>query len=276
MWPQEEIEDYERGLQYFSGLNTQYIGELRQGCSDCKPKSMECLQRTLKAIEYKIELDQYDDIAIENLRIMKVIIGDFVALIPPSVDAGNNQSVQVGNNAIFNAVATQGSAPIVSYLWEKVSGGTVTLTNTNTASLTASNFGVGNYVFRVTVTDENDLTASDTVQLTGTAQQIQVRWGAFDTEPDLNTVVLPNSMNINAGATEFTIPFGVGSTNKFIVYDYPSTEVNKVNWFNTTLNYGTVPDSTMKAQVTVGGRKRIGSRDLFIFDSSTYTLKASN
>jgi len=276
-YTQSAIDDINRGNAYFSDLQAEYSSDLKKGC-DCIPTSYTCLKRILSALEKKVALDQYDDVAQGLIDKMIKIIGDYVILIPPTVNAGADQSVQVGGTATFTAVATAGSSPIVSYLWEKVSGGSVTLSGTNTATLTASNFGVGQYVFKVTVTDSNGLHASDTVMLTGTAQLIQIRWDAFDTEPNLSTMVLTKSMSVNAGFTEaiidFSIDFGA-IENKYIAYDYPATESDKLNWFNTVLNYGTVPDSAMRAQVTAGGRKRIGSRDFFIFDSSNYTLKIS-
>jgi len=264
--------DLIRGKAYYSGLNAEHIADLKRGCYTCTPANYLFLGDLIKSLEWEITKPTVSDIAEANYQSMLLIIGNQQAT-PPTVDAGANQSVTVDGTAIFTAVATPGSSPIVGYLWEKVSGGSITLANTTTASVTASSFGVGNFVLKVTVTDQNGLTASDTVTLTGLAQTVQIRWGAFDTEPDLATAVLPNTFNVTQGATEINVPFGIASNNKYIVWSQPSTEPDKTNWFNSIFNYGTVPDGAMKAQVIAGGRDIIGSRDIFSFDSANYSLQ---
>lgn len=74
-FPDEALTDIENGRRYFSALNSEYIGEMQKGC-DCKPLAYDCLMNTLKAVEYKNELNEYDDIAKKNLDIMLKIIGE--------------------------------------------------------------------------------------------------------------------------------------------------------------------------------------------------------
>ena len=70
-----------------------------------------------------------------------------------------------------NSVTLEGSGKdddgaIVSYIWNKISGPSLTIGNNNQSSLNLSNLVVGDYVFELTVTDNKGATASDQVKLT--------------------------------------------------------------------------------------------------------------
>lgn len=275
-FPSQALIDIERGRQYLSVLNQEYLNDLKQGCVDCMPDAFDCLRYTIRALEYKLELDQYDSVSIALIEIMLKIIGGYVTEIPPTVTTTGDQSIEIGSgDVIFVATGIPGNSPIVSYLWTQISGPTATLSGQTTNTLTVTNYSIGEAVFRVTVTDQNNRTATATDTLTVTGALVEIRWGFFDVEPDLSTVVFPNSMSVAAGSSEFAIPFGQTATNKFIAWDQPSDETDKNAWFNTVLNYGTVPDAVFKAKVVANGRSRYGTRDIFSFDSSNYNLTVS-
>jgi len=271
------IEDLERAdaffaqLMYWEGVKNRY-GSCNK---DCDPNVSDCLYFIIDSLRFRVEKELEDEITEKLYYEMLLIIGSFTSVTAPSVNAGANQNVAVGSPATFTATITPGSGTITSILWTKVSGGSIVLSGTTTNTLVATDFAAGVFTFRVTVTDSNNKVATDTVSLTAVAVQVEIKYGFFDTEPDLYTAVLNSSMMVDQGSTEFSIPFSVEASNKYIVYSQPSTEPDKTNWFNTVLNYGTIPDSAMKAKIIVGGRTVTGSRDPFIFDSSTYTLKFS-
>lgn len=78
----------------------------------------------------------------------------------PSVDAGTDKYT----NADFSqdATASDGTSGIATYLWEKVSGpGTVTFGTPNAEDTTVSVDVIGNYVLRLTVTDQAGNSATD-------------------------------------------------------------------------------------------------------------------
>ena len=82
--------------------------------------------------------------------------------LPPAADAGGDKTITLpANSIVLNGSGTDSDGTIAGYLWTKVSGGAATLTNDNTASLTASGLVAGTYVFRLTVTDDHGAQASD-------------------------------------------------------------------------------------------------------------------
>jgi hypothetical protein len=79
-----------------------------------------------------------------------------LANVPPVANAGPSPTITLPINATtLNGTGTDADGSIVSYLWEKVSGPSVSISGSTTASLSLTNLVVGAYVFRLTVTDNN-------------------------------------------------------------------------------------------------------------------------
>lgn len=164
-FPQNVTDDINRGKAYLSDRNVEHISDLKKGCSDCKSNGT-CVKRLLRALDFKVELDEYDDIAIGLHTNLILIIGDYVSTIAPKVNAGVDQIINVGDTAVFTATVTPGSASITSIQWTQLLGAnTATLSGANTAVLTASNMIIGSYLFQVKVTDANGLIGFDNVVL---------------------------------------------------------------------------------------------------------------
>jgi len=88
----------------------------------------------------------------------------------PTANAGADKNIQLPvNTANLNGSGSDTDGTIATYLWEKFSGGSVTLSNTNTATATASNLVAGIYEFKLTVTDDDGASASDRVKVTVSA-----------------------------------------------------------------------------------------------------------
>jgi hypothetical protein len=84
----------------------------------------------------------------------------------PTVNAGANVIIHLpANSTTLAANATDSDGTIVEYIWEKVSGPSVTMSGGTTTSLVISNLVAGNYIFRITVKDNLNATASDDVQV---------------------------------------------------------------------------------------------------------------
>ena len=99
-----------------------------------------------------------------NADIVQVII--FVNL-PPTAEAGPNQSVQTGNPVTLSGSGTDEDGTIASYLWEQTTGTNIVLDNPNAASITfVAPDTIETLTFRLTVTDNNGSTGTDTIQIT--------------------------------------------------------------------------------------------------------------
>ncbi|MGM0581491.1 MAG: PKD domain-containing protein [Bacteroidota bacterium] len=84
----------------------------------------------------------------------------------PIADAGPDQSLVLPTNSIvLNGSGYDPEGKIASYSWNKVSGGNAVLTNSTNATLTLSGLELGVYSFRLKVTDEEGLYATNTTIL---------------------------------------------------------------------------------------------------------------
>jgi PKD repeat protein len=104
---------------------------------------------------------------VENPKISGIGVFD-TAL--PIADAGSDQTINLPTNTVTingSGVDPDGGA-IVSYLWTQESGpgGSATLTGDTTENLVASDLLAGDYVFRLTVTDDENTTGFDDVTIT--------------------------------------------------------------------------------------------------------------
>ncbi|MFS4492240.1 PKD domain-containing protein [Maribacter sp. 2308TA10-17] len=96
------------------------------------------------------------------------IIGSGSTTSPPTADAGSNQSITLPTNSIIlNGSGTDpDGGSITAYQWTQQSGpSTASLSGANTSNLTANNLLEGTYVFRLTVTDDENETGFDEVSV---------------------------------------------------------------------------------------------------------------
>ncbi|HNU40958.1 MAG TPA: gliding motility-associated C-terminal domain-containing protein, partial [Cyclobacteriaceae bacterium] len=80
---------------------------------------------------------------------------------PPVANAGPDVNVLLPNNTAILVGSATDDGTVASTSWVKVSGPPAFLTNPLTTTLTASNLIAGTYLFRLTVTDDGGLTATD-------------------------------------------------------------------------------------------------------------------
>lgn len=74
MFPQQVLNDLNRGKQYYSDLNEGFISDLKRGCDNCTPKQGSCLMRILTSLEFK-STGVYDDESQGLYNQMMEIIG---------------------------------------------------------------------------------------------------------------------------------------------------------------------------------------------------------
>lgn len=87
--------------------------------------------------------------------------------IPPTVEAGPNQSIDFGNSAALNGLVTDEDGPApVTVQWRRVTGpGVVTFADSATLHTTAQFSAAGTYTLRLTAFD-GELTVSDELTIT--------------------------------------------------------------------------------------------------------------
>lgn len=87
--------------------------------------------------------------------------------LSPSVDAGADKNITLpGNSTSLVATASDLDGAISSYLWEQTAGpNSSQLDGEDTANLTVNGLVEGSYTFQITVTDNEGLTAFDTVDV---------------------------------------------------------------------------------------------------------------
>ena len=95
------------------------------------------------------------------------VLASMVTVGAPIVDAGPDQIITLPNNsAVLPGSGTDPDGGQVTYVWTQPSGpGSATLSGADTAELSVSNLVAGAYVFRLTITDDENETAFDEVNI---------------------------------------------------------------------------------------------------------------
>jgi dienelactone hydrolase len=102
---------------------------------------------------------KYDDVVIK----VYPAVGSNVA---PALTVGSDRIISLPANSVtISGTASDPDGTIVAYSWVKLSGGNATLENANTVSLTASSLAAGEYIFQLTVTDNDGASRSDDVKV---------------------------------------------------------------------------------------------------------------
>jgi hypothetical protein len=123
----------------------------------------------------------------------------------PVVNAGSDISITLPVNTVtLSGNATDADGSVQSYQWTRVSGpASFSLTTPAMASTSATGLVEGVYIFRLTVTDNKDATASDDVQVT-----VKAALPPPDMAPVANagpdqTIILPtNKVQLNGSGTD--------------------------------------------------------------------------
>ncbi|MFN3405908.1 MAG: PKD domain-containing protein [Cytophagaceae bacterium] len=146
---------------------------------------------------YKFRLTVTDNANASSQKDIDVIATNAKQNVPPVVDAGKDVVIHFPVNSIsLQATANDNDGFITEYLWTKVSGGNATLNNATTSNVSISNLEPGNYVFRVTVTDNDGAKESDEVTV------LVNRPPVANAGPDVTIRLPQNSVTIKGSATD--------------------------------------------------------------------------
>src|SRR5205085_1480380 len=130
------------------------------------------------------------------------------------VSAGSDISITLPVNTRSSYdVGTDADGTISSYSWTKVSGGAASITSASSASTSITGLAQGVYVFRLTVTDNQGVTASDDVTVTVNAASSSSNQSPIANAGPDQTITLPvNSVTLNGS--------GVDSDGTIISYSW--------------------------------------------------------
>jgi Right handed beta helix region/Secretion system C-terminal sorting domain len=155
--------------------------------------------------EYKLLVTDNGGLTAEDLVKITVNAAPGVANIAPSVSAGSAQTITLPTNSV--ALAASGNdvdGTIVSYLWSKISGPNgSTIVSTNNATTNVTGLLQGTHVFKVLVTDNGGLTASNTVTITVNAATPPVNIPPTANAGGNQTINLPiSSLSLNGNGAD--------------------------------------------------------------------------
>jgi hypothetical protein len=154
--------------------------------------------------------------------------------LPPIVEAGSDVFFGVNDNTTtLTATAYDPDGFIVSYLWEILEG-TATTTNPNDSVLEIENLSNDYYLIRVTVTDNEGATATDTlemwkVEIVDVSVEIikdntYVEGGANNRELDWN-LVIPQNISNSSINLKGTVTPTMTDGSRFRMYIYKNESV---------------------------------------------------
>ncbi|WP_276372842.1 T9SS type A sorting domain-containing protein [Chryseolinea sp. H1M3-3] len=159
---------------------------------------------------------------------------------PPVANAGTDITfTPPPNSRTLTGTGSDSDGTIVSYLWTQQNGpNQATIQNGSTPSPTVSNLITGTYTFRLTVTDNDGLPATDDVNVVVQAPG-QVVWNSYNivmqSNPAQQGLVTSNNNAVQA-TVEFyqsTNDFGVDKGNLFTTF----TPANHTNSNSAATNY---------------------------------------
>jgi len=122
---------------------------------------------------YVFRLTVTDNLGATGTATVSVTVLPAAVNQPPVAQAGANITITLPTNSV--TIFGAGSDPdgtVVTYNWTQVSGPVATLSNATTATLSVADFTEGVYVFRLTVTDEDNATDTDDVTITVNAATV--------------------------------------------------------------------------------------------------------
>ena len=170
----------------------------------------------------------------------------------PVANAGNNQTI----TAPVNSVSLNGTSSfdpdgtITTFSWSQVSGpSTSVISGGNTSTPTASQLVVGQYVFKLTVTDNNGATGSDQVTITVNPPVTKVNMSPVADAGNSDTVYLPNS-TFTLNASQSFDPDGTIASYQWQQISGPNT-VTSSSMSNSEVTISNLQAGDYEFQLTV-------------------------
>lgn len=195
---------------------------------------------------YVFRITVTDDDGASAFDEVSVIVNPPAANVPPTSNAGANQTITLPTNSTtIPGSGSDSDGSVDQYLWEQINGPAgAALSNTSSPTLSVSDLVEGIYVFRLTVTDNDGATDSD---------QMRVTVLAANQNPTANagtdiTITLPTSSTTLSGSGSDTD--GVVVSYEWQQLSGPSTS-SISNTSNAVTNVSALIEGTYEFQLTV-------------------------
>lgn len=163
--------------------------------------SAQTVVKNLVTGVYQFELRATDDSSAVD-RDTVVVTVNAVTNIPPVANAGTDQTITLPLDSVaVNGTGTDADGTISTYQWTLITGPSqYTIVDPASAQTTIKNLVQGVYLFELTVRDNNNATAKDTLQIiVNAAANIPPVANAGNNQ----TITLPvNTVNLNGGGTD--------------------------------------------------------------------------
>jgi hypothetical protein len=181
--------------------------------------------------------------------------------VAPVADAGNDIEVTLpANIALDGSGSNDPDGTIASYEWAKVSGSGATIVNSGSANPGIAGIEPGEYIFRLTVTDNDGEQASDEVRVTVNAAPVENQTPVADAGTDLTisypdstiTISGANSNDVDGAIEDYTWEMVEGPAPATIVNpSSPAATVNNLRTGDYTFVLTVVDDKGAVAKDTV-------------------------
>lgn len=151
---------------------------------------------------YVFRLTVVDNLGASGNAEVTIIVLPAVVNQPPVSNAGPDITITLptSSTTIFGS-GNDPDGTVVTYSWTKVTGPTATLTNETLATLTLSDLLEGVYVIRLTVTDEDNATATDDVTVTVNAATVN-QPPVANAGPNRSITLPTNSLTLNGSGSD--------------------------------------------------------------------------
>ena len=154
--------------------------------------------------QYIYQLTVTDNSGASSSAQVKTIVSA-AANVPPVANAGPNQSITAPANTVsLNGTASvDPDGSITGYSWIAISGpGSVTISNSNTATPAVQGLLTGVYIFELTVTDNSGATAKDQMTVIVNPKSILPNQAPVANAGTNQTITLPeNSITLNGSSS---------------------------------------------------------------------------
>lgn len=168
---------------------TKIVGPGSIGIINRNNDSLIC--KMLTAGVYYLELTVMDNQGLTDNDTVRVIVDSLTINHAPIACAGTDQTITLRQDTAIldGSCSTDPDGTIIAYSWIVISGSSTIITHANDVQTNVTGLIEGTYLFELTVTDNNGLSAKDTVQISVVPPMVSTECGS--NRPFLTAQLVP-------------------------------------------------------------------------------------